>query len=444
MANTNCEQHTVDHLFLLVGENPLPNYVAAKLLVREKGIAHLVYSTRTKPEYDNLVKVLKAEGIKTQPVSLGQSEADGNEIQNQINKVLKPKGQPIPGRIGLNYTGGTKAMAVHAYQAIQSFDSPSKESKVFSYLDSRSLKLFVDGHRSEPVGLAVQPPPSLNTLLQLHNLSKIREPITQPQLTQAAFSFVAEFKKVSNSGSGNSFDVKQWKHWCKESFKKEKRSDGRWKDENELSKELSLNAFESVPQEFRRILRENLQSANDSQLRIDIARDRLTHPALGLTYIYHWLGGGWLEDYVLYQIQAISKDKPKYQIRETFMSLTIRDPEKSWKREQFEFDVGFLIDYQLFAISCTTSSSHDTCKQKLFEAQLRARQLGGDEARVALVSCYDQPTDWLRQELSLITGGHREEGQKYDKRVEVFGRDNLEPSRFMSKLDQWIYRNIRL
>jgi hypothetical protein len=443
MPSSSFDQHKVDHLFLLVGENPLPNYIAGKLLVREDGIIYLVYSTRTKPEHDNLVKVLQSEGFKTQPVPLGKSEADGNEIQSQINKVLKPKHQPISGRIGLNYTGGTKAMAVHAYQAIQSFVSPSEESKVFSYLDSRSLKLFVEGHSSEPVGLAVQPPPSLDTLLQLHNLSKIEEPITQPQLSEAAIEFSGEFKKIPNSGYGDSQVVEQWKKWCDNSFKSAKQTNGRWKDENELPKELLLDKSGGVPQEIKRILRDTLQSATDSQLRIDLLKDRLANPELGLAYIYHWLGGGWLEDYVLFQIQKLKEQKNKYYIRESSASLKIQDPEIKYReREQFEFDVVFMIGYQLFAISCTTSSYHDRCKQKLFEAQLRARQLGGDEARVALVSCYNRnETDYLRKELSLIIGNQKEE-DKYDKRIEVFGRSDLDSTQFSKKLDRWIFRNI--
>jgi hypothetical protein len=101
-----------------------------------------------------------------------------------------------------------------------------------------------------------------------------------------------------------------------------------------------------------------------------------------------------------------------------------------------------MIGYQLFAISCTTSSYHDRCKQKLFEAQLRARQLGGDEARVALVSCYNRnETDYLRKELSLIIGNQKEE-DKYDKRIEVFGRSDLDSTQFSKKLDRWIFRNI--
>ena len=35
-----------DHLFLLIGANPLPNYVAARLLTRPGGQLHLLASSR--------------------------------------------------------------------------------------------------------------------------------------------------------------------------------------------------------------------------------------------------------------------------------------------------------------------------------------------------------------------------------------------------------------
>lgn len=48
--NTNAEfkKHQVKHLFLLVGENALPNYVAARLLLENNGTVYLVHTTKTK------------------------------------------------------------------------------------------------------------------------------------------------------------------------------------------------------------------------------------------------------------------------------------------------------------------------------------------------------------------------------------------------------------
>ena len=90
--------------------------------------------------------------------------------------------------------------------------------------------------------------------------------------------------------------------------------------------------------------------------------------------------------------------------------------------------------YQLFGISCTTSASHKELKQKLFEAYIRAKQLGGDESRVALVSrCTAKDCEELKKELSLVVE---------DRKIEVFGIDDLDEKRFATKLKLWISRNI--
>jgi hypothetical protein len=66
---------------------------------------------------------------------------------------------------------------------------------------------------------------------------------------------------------------------------------------------------------------------------------------------------------------------------------------------------------------------------------LRARQLGGDEARIALVSANSdgERVGWLKQEVSLAIS---------DRKIEVFGREDLAPAKFSKKLTSWIQQNI--
>ena len=82
--------------------------------------------------------------------------------------------------------------------------------------------------------------------------------------------------------------------------------------------------------------------------------------------------------------------------------------------------------YQLFALSCTSSDDKGLCKSKLFEAYRRARQMGGDEARVALV-CYSDKPDKIKQ--SFIS-------QINDSRVMVFGSKHIE--NLADELKIWI------
>ena len=64
---------------------------------------------------------------------------------------------------------------------------------------------------------------------------------------------------------------------------------------------------------------------------------------------------------------------------------------------KFEFDVAVMRGYQLFAFSCTTSTQRSLNKKKLFEVFMRARQMGGDEAHVALVGGYADADGLLRE-----------------------------------------------
>ena len=142
MTSTNpldWEYHQVDHMFLLVGENPLPNYVAARLMLKQGGTPYLVHTTDTQKEAKRLEIILSDQGIKTtQLVSLNDYESDAYHIR----ETIRPKLEAIKdGKIGLYYTGGTKAMAVHAYRTVVSKQHPDT---VFSYLDPRKLEMCID------------------------------------------------------------------------------------------------------------------------------------------------------------------------------------------------------------------------------------------------------------------------------------------------------------
>ncbi|MBI1763313.1 MAG: DUF1887 family protein, partial [Acidobacteria bacterium] len=152
-----------DHLFLLVGANALPNWVAAKLLLNEDGHVYLIYTDAVKDEAaKRLRRVLQKEGFK---VSEGDDiltrEADAHEIA----RALKTSLDTLKGKsVGLNYTGGTKMMAVHAHRE---FSKVFRDKAVFSYLDAGSLKMKFDDGNEYAVGTAVQITPE--TLLKLHD-----------------------------------------------------------------------------------------------------------------------------------------------------------------------------------------------------------------------------------------------------------------------------------
>ncbi len=127
MNTSEFDKHKVDHLFLLIGENPLPNYVAVRLLLNQKWTVYLVYTSGTEIPATCLQNILIDEfkrdlGIEekeaqklVQLKALEENESDAYKIQKAILEKLE---EIKDGKIGLHYTGGTKAMSVHTYRAL--------------------------------------------------------------------------------------------------------------------------------------------------------------------------------------------------------------------------------------------------------------------------------------------------------------------------------------
>jgi hypothetical protein len=94
----------------------------------------------------------------------------------------------------------------------------------------------------------------------------------------------------------------------------------------------------------------------------------------------------------------------------------------------FQLDTIAVQGYRFFAISCSTDHKLGMLKLKLFEAYQRARQLGGDEARIALVCSSPAPLDVQQQvhhDLDTKSG-----------RIRVFGRCHL--VKLAEHLSEWM------
>jgi len=420
MSTSEFDKHKVDHLFLLIGENPLPNYVAARLLLNQGGTLYLVHTTRTEKPAKRLAKILENELIglkKTELVSLNEYESDAFKIKEAISSPLKINNGKIGlnGTIGLNYTGGTKAMAVHAYRTVF---SPDRPDTVFSYLDPRKLKMCIDSENTPIEPIKVKPEllqVKLAKLFQIHGLELKADPTQEAQLPDLAAA-LAEVLKDEHK-------AKQWFDWYygifrEEARKKKKNGDcGDWKSQTALL-ELAI-PLEKLPQQILTAFRQkNILSDNKLSLKEVQNKNMFSK----LEHFCDWLDGFWLEHHVLQQVKNIAD---RHSIQDYGVNFKVP---LTGTRDGFEFDVAFTRGYQLFAISVSTTSKRDLCKVKLFEAYLRARQMGGDEARVALICCTNEP-DGLKAELAVLD----------DKKIAVFGRDDLMD--LSSKIEAWIKQN---
>jgi hypothetical protein len=102
-------------------------------------------------------------------------------------------------------------------------------------------------------------------------------------------------------------------------------------------------------------------------------------------------------------ISCKNSNRNNYQL---FHSVYVRRSNASSTRVRpFELDVVAVLGYQIVVVSCTLSSAANMIKQKGMEAILRARQLGGDEARaIVLCSAHQNDVPFIEAELQDETG----------------------------------------
>ena len=425
-------------LFLLIGENSLPNYVAVKLLLAAGGTIYLIssnetyYSRGTSDQSDRLRELLAAQDINVQQIFLDDS-TNAYQIRVEIEKRLIH----LNGSIGLHYSSGTKPMAIHAYRALLDHGENSSAPLVFSYLDSQRIQLCVDRPDDNTIYIPVTPQHlsvNLETIFCLYrNVSgqqlKFDRQLKLPTLANALAIVNAEkttaqqwfdwFIKDFSQGGGDGSEGNK----AKAARKPKKNGRGRWKSKSAL-KELTfsmktlpitlLNAFETTG---------FLNAANELSFASYAEGNCFRKPE----DLCKWLDGLWLEHYVLQAVVNLSKKFPSVDYGISF------DFDLKGTKDGFEFDVAFTYGYQLFAISCTTYGDLDGqrggCKLKLLEAYIRAQQMGGTEARVALVCLADDP-DSLKSELADSVG---------KSKVRVFGREQL--LTLETEIERWIKNN---
>ena len=127
----------VEHLILIIGSNPFPNYLVAECF-KPKRIS-FIYTKQTEEYKKSLINVLKRKDW-AKDASIG---GDKNEIELEDAKNpftiwtnLDSKSELFHKGVYLNYTGGTKAMAAQILRYFYSIDGNMHDHA--SYLDDES------------------------------------------------------------------------------------------------------------------------------------------------------------------------------------------------------------------------------------------------------------------------------------------------------------------
>jgi len=383
----------VKHLILLVGSNPLPNAVAGKLLVESGGTISLIYSEGTSEIAERLKNWLEAEykkeGTEIKVIKREVNESQPPSIYKKVKDILNEVNEKS---IGLNYTGGTKMMAVHAYQTVKCWAEKNDINPIFSYLDARTLEMIFDPtdksytKEREYVGMNVEM--SLDDLLSLHDWKLGEQGNSHFNLPETA--------KIIAEECGKDGFIEEYKEFTK--YLNNKRF--LCKPVNDDLKQIYEKLYEELQEECKELCKSDGTIKLTDELR-------------------NWLKGFWLESYLYYILN--NRLRNKGYLHECYKNIVTEEP-------KFEVDAVAIRGYQLFAFSCKTKwNDKKELKKALFEICIRAEQLGGDEARLALV-CLAEDPDKIENEI-------RKDFDQ-EKRVKVFGRKHL--SNLEIYLENWI------
>ncbi|ABY35480.1 MAG TPA: hypothetical protein DEF43_16360 [Chloroflexus aurantiacus] len=405
------DRYKSDHLFLLVGTNPLPNFVAATLMLRSQGQLYLVHSDKTRTVAERLARYW-AEHHR-QPQFVCVNESDGADIRRHIEHALKHIGDK---HVGLNYTGGTKMMAVHATQVIRDYQKPQRPVTL-SYLDARTNRMYIE-HGNEPAfmtePLLYEVQPSIQDIVKLHAFR------LQDSIARAVQ--LSELATVLAGVHQNPDAIKAWRTWCDEVLRKNTRTQKfhEWDKENRLQNlHIELPTDKSLETVARQM--STSFATSDSNFRLLEATKRSGFARI--KHLCEWLDGKWLEHYVFDVLSQIRAQRPESRIHDIGMGIR---PQSESDSPEYDIDIGVMQGYRLYAISCTTDTNPGMCKLKLFEAYIRARNMAGDEACVGLVCMVDTPENLQRQ----IVRSWDAEGK-----VRVFGRRDMPD--LINRMAEW-------
>ncbi|HHY73706.1 MAG TPA: DUF1887 family protein [Bacillus bacterium] len=366
---------TINILLLNIGSNPLPNYVVTKYLLTEnrEDIQHMpipnqfifLHSSKTERYAKKIRAMLKLFSNSVKLHNLGESERNSEHITKSILSILAElqKKQTITS-IHLNYTGGTKPMAVHSFQAVSSYAKGHEIKVVFSDLNHSSFKIVLDkGDYSFPTSgdLREYVKLTIKEMFEMHLMDYKDDKYTPFFKDPNDFAeFILKGFEEKQDLLEPRYHVRYIKEAIDDNSKKFDKKDYKNQFENNIYKYLSsfLKRFDEYSlNEFKGLI--------------------------------EWLHGKWLEEYVFLTIQQLAEP---LKLTEVQMSVYAK-----YNNRDCEIDVVVMKGYQLYVISCTTSKKLSRIKNKAFEAMYRAEQLGGGHANVIVVTTIREKKKQSRQ-----------------------------------------------
>ncbi|AEE14456.1 hypothetical protein Thena_0824 [Thermodesulfobium narugense DSM 14796] len=425
-------------LVLLIGTNPLPNYVVGSYLKDKYNKFIFIYSKEDEKinqsstsEYAEKLKkhlYLNNNDCSLLPLS---DISNPNSIKDDLKNKF-PKGNID--EVHLNYTGGTKTMVAHVYNFLKEKFGDKFNA---SYLDARTYKLIYD-NIEEDISLKDKVKIDINTLLSIHLYDKnvsfeIYDTYSYKSKFKNGFDEISqEIEKAVKDGKSEEF-IK----WLEDPFRKIFKgpdkileNKGKFKQHiDNLSKNNDLspiNKFnDNTPDFIWDILNAFPEDKriNDEQ-KLWIPDDSITNNKAFSERIkdtVEFLDGKWFEWYIYNEIRNELLNRGLKEEEHLGISLKAQ----KGNSPNFELDIFIINGYQLVGLSLTTSKRQRDCKLKGFEVIHRVRQIGGDESKAILITGLkkeykddsNRGTKKLQEDLSFVTG-------TAEDKIIVFGIDD--------------------
>jgi hypothetical protein len=429
-------------LILLIGTNPLPNYITALFLQPEVENIFLVHSddNRNQKGTKNIACSLRDELVnrnferkRIALIPLADASSAHNIEENLDALLLK---HLVRKDVQLNYTGGTKVMAIAVYTWLtEKANTGAVGHIVYSYLDARSNRLTYDkGVRQTSNDLReVMGMDDIAELLRLHGYQQV----------MCGRQYFPDVISILNDLIKNDVikDFLEWKNQFRTFFYQ----DGKI---IETKKKLLSNLERRTIQDSIEIFNKSLDSLSftrsllkafppenqllDGDGYLWIPNDQATNNDIKnrICVAVEYLDGKWFEHYVFDVIEELAREKGFIKDRQYGLSLNARKP----CSKEFDLDIFVLRGYQLIGISITTAGQQE-CKLKALEVMHRVQQIGGDESRGILIGMLNetQVAD-MQMDISFFMTGANEEHFK------VIGIGNWKKSKLKEELRRFIWQ----
>lgn len=423
--------NSINHLYLLIGTNPLSNYVVADYFLKNETdlkAVHLIHSVEdsgnniqsTESIAAHLKSVLK-EKTGTPVVLHGICIRDAFFIHQDVSALLKGVESEA---VHLDYSGGTKEMALHSYET---FKELCTGQVTFSYFDSRSNRLKKDSGTVEPVesvflGDLVEI--TFDELFKLHGYRRVPEEDNKGSVFSVDF-----FRDFLELISRPDFfcDYVKWREFFFHAYPDPRHvvpAEGFETLEDLLPKENEISEFlkDTLFLKIHNEMPENsLLEEQDGRyfLRRDVSNKQMDK----LIETRKYITGHWFEQYVYLVLQ---ENRPETaSISSIDLNILVQTAAKN-----FEIDVAMINGYELCGISCTTDKTQSLCKSKGFEILHRTKQIAGDNSKSILMTFMNEEnTQIVDADLSEIL----------EDRILVLGLHDLFPKKkFFQKIADFL------